>query len=137
MGGIPEPGCLSSLPVILGWFRRRAAAEARAELGEDRIRLLDDRANSFGVESAGVWQIRGNGCLAATDGEVLFVMWLPRRRIRISRDRIRAVERVRAHLGKSVGASLLRLRYINDSAQPDSIALLVRDLPAWEAELAE
>jgi hypothetical protein len=64
-------------------------------------------------------------------------MWLPRRRIRISRDRIRAVERVRAHLGKSVGASLLRLRYINDSAQPDSIALLVRDLPAWEAELAE
>jgi hypothetical protein len=121
--------------VILGWLRRRVAAEARAELGEDRIRLLDDRANSFGVKSAGVTQIRGNGCLAATEEEVVFLMWLPRRWIRIPRDRITAVERVRTHLGKTIGASLLRLRYIDDSGKPDSIAWYVRDLPAWEAEL--
>lgn len=121
--------------MILGWLRRRVAAEVRTELGEERIRLLDDRANSFGVESAGVWQIRGNGCLAATDEEVLFVMWLPRRRIRIPRDRITAVDRVRTHLRKTIGTSLLRLRFIDDAGQSDAIAWFVRDLPAWEATL--
>lgn len=97
--------------------------------------LLDDRANSFGIESAGVTQIRGNGCLAATDDEVLFVMWVPRREFRIPRDRITAVERATSHLGKTVARPLLRLRYTNQGGQADSIAWFVSDLPAWETAL--
>jgi hypothetical protein len=122
--------------LVLGWLRRRGAAVVRARLGKDRIVLLDDRANSFGIESRGVTQIRGNGCLAATDDEILFVMWFPRRELRIPRERITAVEHATWHLGKSVARPLLRLRYINESGQDDSIAWFVRDLPAWETALS-
>lgn len=121
--------------MVLGWLRQRGAAAVHARLGEDRILLLDDRANSFGVESRGVAQIRGNGCLVATDDEVLFVMWLPRRELRIDRERITAVERVSSHLGKTVGRPLLRIRYIDEAGRLDSVAWFVRDLPAWEATL--
>ncbi len=97
---------------------------------------MDDSANSFGVESRGAAQIRGNGCLALTADEVLFVMWLPLRELRISRDRITLVERARSHLGKRVGRPLLRVRFADDIGRDDSVAWLVRDLPAWEAALA-
>ena len=96
---------------------------------------MDESANCFGVESAGVWQVRGNGCLAATDDEILFIMWLPRRELRISREWITAVERTRSHLGKTIGRELLRVRFTNRSGDPDAVAWHVKDLPAWEATL--
>ncbi len=104
-------------------------------LGADRIVAIDEGANSFGVESRGPWQIRGNGCLAASDEEVVFVMWLPRRTLRFPRDRITGVERAWSHLGKTIGRPLLRVRFTGDDGQPDSVAWFVRDLPAWEAAL--
>jgi hypothetical protein len=69
--------------------------------GDRELELMDDSANSFGVESRGVAEIRGNGCLALTADEVLFVMWPPRRELRISRERISVIERAGSHLGKS------------------------------------
>ena len=97
---------------------------------------MDDGANTFGVESRGRAQIRGNGCLAATAKEIVFLMWFPRREVRIPRSAITAVERTKWHLGKSVGRTLLRVRFTNDEGRPDSVAWWVRDLPAWEELLA-
>ena len=97
---------------------------------------MDESANCFGIESAGAWQIRGNGCLAATGDEVLFIMWVPRRELLIPRTRIIAVERTRSHLGKTIGRPLLRVRFTNDSGDEDSVAWYVKDLPAWEAALS-
>ena len=122
--------------MLLGWLRRRAVAEVRSRLGADPILMMDDRANSFGIESAGKAQIRGNGCLAATSHQVVFVMWLPRREIRIDRAAITAVERATSHLGKTMFRPLLRIRFIDPAGRPDSVAWFVRDLPAWEAVLA-
>jgi hypothetical protein len=122
--------------MILRWLRRRAEARLRSMAGERELELIDDSANSFGVESRGVAQIRGNGCLALTADEVLFVMWLPRRELRISRKRISVVERAGSHLGKTVGRPLLRIRFADDLGRDDSAAWLIRDLPAWEAVLA-
>lgn len=121
---------------MFGWLRRRAAAEVRTTLGADRIIAIDERANSFGLESAGAAQIRGNGCLAATADELLFVMWVPRRRFRIPRERITAVERATSHLGKTIWRPLLRIRFTDERAAPDSMAWFVHDLPMWEAVLA-
>lgn len=115
--------------------RARIVQQIEARVGQGRILLLDDRANSFGVESQGPWQIRGNGCLAATADEILFVMWWPRKEVRISRDSVTAVERARSHLGKTVGHMLLRLRFTNSEGSPDSIAWWVNDLDRWEALL--
>jgi hypothetical protein len=104
--------------------------------GHGELELVDDSANSFGVESRGAAQIRGNGCLGLTADEVLFVMWLPRRELRIPRERISVVERARSHLGKTVGRPLLRVRFADEVGRDDSVAWLVGDLPAWEAALA-
>lgn len=97
---------------------------------------MDEAALSFGVESKGVWQIRGNGCLAATDDEILFIMWVPRKELSIPRETVTGIEWARSHLGKRIGRELLRVRFINDSGHPDSIAWYVKDLPTWEATLA-
>jgi hypothetical protein len=127
---------LSSVVVFFGRRRRAVAAEVRAELGETEIVAIDESANCFGLESKGPMQIRGNGCLAATKDEVLFIMWVPRREIRIPRPWIAAVERAKSHLGKTIFQPLLLVRYTNDQGMPDSVAWYVRDLPAWEAALS-
>jgi hypothetical protein len=104
--------------------------------GDGELELMDESANSFGLESRGVAQIRGNGCLALTADEVIFVMWLPRRELRIPRERISLVERAGSHLGKTVGRPLLRVRFADEIGRDDSVAWLVRDLLAWEAALS-
>jgi hypothetical protein len=116
--------------------RRRIAEEVRARLGESEILVIDESANCFGVESAGATQIRGNGCLAATRDELLFIMWIPLREVSIPRPWITAVERVNSHLGKTIFQPLLKVRFTDDQARADSVAWAVRDLPAWEAALS-
>jgi len=118
-------------------MQRRVAAELRARLGEASILAIEERANGFGVESGGPFQVRGNGCLALTDDELVFLMWLPRRELRILRSAITGVERTRWHLGKTMGRELLRVRFQNEAGQSDSAAFLVGDLPMWEALLAD
>jgi hypothetical protein len=121
--------------VIFFRKRRRAiAAGVRVRLGGGDV-IADEFANFFGVESRGKGQVRGNGHLAASSDEIVFVMWVPRRELAIPRDRVTAVERTRSHLGKSVGRELLCVRFTNDAGEPDSAAWLVRDLAAWEAAL--
>ena len=97
--------------------------------------MADESANFFGVESRGVAQMRGNGHLAASRSQILFIMWLPRRELSIPRDRVTAVERTRSHLGKTVGSELLRVRFTNETGAPDSVAWAVRDLAMWELAL--
>ena len=111
-------------------LQRRAAAEIRAELG-DRIVAIDERANFFGLGSSGAGQIRGNGCLAVTDDEILFRMWWPKKKIRIGRDRIASVGHTKSHLGKTVGRPLLLVSFAGDMGQEDSAAWLVTDLDSW------
>src|SRR5687768_8137373 len=101
--------------MFLRRMRRRAAEEIRARLGEARIVMIDDAANFFGIESRGAGQIRGNGCLAATPEEIVFLMWFPRRELRISRDRLTSVERVKSHLGKRVGRDLLKITFADET----------------------
>ncbi len=118
--------------VLIGWvvrLKRTTAAMMRDRFGE-RIVLIDEVANCFGVESRGMTQIRGNGCLVATDGELCFVMWAPRREMTISRPDIVAVETPRSHLGKSKGIPLLKVVHQQGAAR-DSVAWVVRDLDAW------
>lgn len=121
--------------VLLRRRRRKIAAYVDARLGGEGIVAADASANFFGVESRGRAQLRGNGHLAASHSQILFVMWLPRRELTIPRDRVTAVERTRSHLGKSVGRELLRVGFTNDAGAPDSVAWLVRDLAAWESVL--
>ena len=112
--------------LITGPLRRRAE---RHFAGEDLLR--QDDANTFGVESAGKWQVRGNGNLALTKRELLFAQWVPNRLLRIPRSDIVEVTTVRSHLGKGIGRDLLKVAWTNDLGAADSIAFWVPDLDGW------
>ncbi|HEX6752717.1 MAG TPA: hypothetical protein VF093_03930 [Solirubrobacterales bacterium] len=112
--------------LITGRFRRRAEGHFAG-----LTLLREDDANSFGVESAGVWQVRGNGNLALTKHELLFAQWVPNRLLRIPRDSIVKVTTTRSHLGKTIGRDLLKVFWTTDLGDQDSIALWVRDLDGW------
>lgn len=123
--------------VVIVWLSRlkRAASAAVRERVGDRSVLMDDQALSFGVESRGMMQARGTGCLAATQDEIVFVMWVGGHEIVIPRRDVTSVETPRSHLGKSQGVRLLKVRY-EAEGRSDSVAWRVRDLDAWLAELS-
>jgi hypothetical protein len=114
------------LGLITGPLRRRAR---RHFAGFALLREAD--ANSFGVESAGVKQVRGNGSLALTEDELLFAQWAPNRVLRIPRSAIVHVTKTSSHLGKTVGRDLLKVVWSTELGQQDSVALWVRDLDGW------
>jgi len=135
-------GVLGAVVVFLvaaGFWIRRLRARARVEVEErfraEGIRLIDAAANCFGLESKGMAQIRGNGCLAATPREVYFQMWVPKREIAIPRDEIVEISTPRSHLGKSRGVKLLKIAFTTPEGEKDSAAWIVRDLDAWLSEL--
>lgn len=121
---------------LVAWIRRLRAEVNRLvteRYGAAAV-LMDDVASSFGVESRGAAQLRGNGCLVATRAELVFVQWVPRRELAIPRSAIVAVETPRWHLGKSRGVSLLKVVFEEDGRR-DSVAWQVRNLDAWRNEL--
>lgn len=120
-----------ALGMITGRLRRRAAGHFA---GVTVLRHED--ANSFGVESAGKWQVRGNGNLALTDHELLFAQWVPNRLVRTPRKSIAEVTTARSHLGKTIFRDLLKVVWTTDLGAQDSIALWVKDLDGWLAALA-
>ena len=121
--------------ILLRRRRRALIAEIDARLARDGVVANEDGANFFGLESRGPWQVRGNGYLAASTREIVFVMWLPRKEIVIARDRITSIDRAKWHLGKTFGIPLLRVRFTDSAARPDTAAWAVADLPAWEVAL--
>jgi hypothetical protein len=103
---------------------------ARELLGREPL-LEDDSANFLGRTSKSAFQLRGNGCLALGDEQLVFVMWWPRRELVIDRAAITAVATVKGHLGKTIGRPLLRVTFEGESA-----AWYVRQLDQWLAALA-
>lgn len=121
----------------VAWVRRagtagRAAAEAAA--GGEPVVLQAD-ANSFGLASAGMAQVRGNGTLVLTGQALVFAQWVPARTVRIPRSAITEVATPRSHLGKSRGVRLLRVAWRTDGGTEDAIGLQVRDLDGWVTAL--
>ena len=112
--------------LITGPLRRRAKKHF-----EGKVPLREGDANSFGVESAGPWQVRGNGSLALTEEELLFAQWVPNRTVRIPRSSILEVTTARSRLGKTMGRKLLKVVWTDERGERDSIALWVEDLDGW------
>lgn len=119
--------------LITGFFGRRA--HRRHLQGLDLL-LEEAGANSFGVESGGPWQVRGNGNLALTEDELLFAQWAPDRLLRIPRRSIVAASTTKSHLGKTIGRPLLQVSWTRENGDHDSIALWVRDPERWIATLS-
>jgi len=68
---------LGSLKLIAVLSRRRLA-ELQTLVSGSRILLSDEMANCLGVESRGRVGVRGNGCLALINTEIVFLLHMPR-----------------------------------------------------------
>ncbi len=85
--------------------------------------LREEVGLSFGVESAGPRQVRGNGNLALTHDELVFAQWVPNRTLHIPRSSILEITTTRAHLGKTIGSKLLKIVWTNEVGERDSVAI--------------
>ena len=89
-------------------------------------------ANFIGIESVGVRQVRGNGFLLLTDTNLVFERLAPKLRVKIPVRKIQRVDLVQSFLGKRNVKAILRVVYLNDEAQLDSMGILVRETERWQ-----
>jgi hypothetical protein len=101
----------------------------------EQIVRKDLKALTFGLQSRGVRQGRGNGALVLTADELAWFRFIPERSVlRIPRASITQVDTVKTHLGKTYGRDLLRVTFTNNG-KPDAMAWYVPDLGAWLSAL--
>jgi hypothetical protein len=122
--------------VVLRSLRGPLEARIAASHGEDEILMKDLTANNFGLESKGVFQLRGNGALVLTAEELHFFMFLPRRELRVPLSAITELAIVKSHLGKATLRDLLKVRFAA-GGRPDSIAWCLAEPQAWKQRIEE
>ena len=111
-------------------------ARVAAQHGPAEVLMKDLCANSFGRESLGVWQIRGNGGLVLTGKELHFFLFLPKRDLLIPLNTITEITFTKCHLGKATIYNLLKVRFVVEG-KSDSIAWYVSDPHAWKDRIEE
>lgn len=131
-------GCafLAALPMYL-WIRH-AGAKAKVRLREiagARTAKRQAGVRSFGIRSKGKAQARGNGGLVLFDDELVFVQLVGGNDARIPLASITAIQTPRSFLGKTTGVRLLEVTWTTGDGKTDAIALQVRDLETWIADL--
>ena len=111
-------------------FRKRTK-QILSKFPEHEIIMTSIGANSFGQESLGLKQTRGNRVLIFTNNELFFEMWIPKKELLIPLKDITKIDNPKWHLKKSKGWPLLKVSFINKFGKEDSIAWLLRDLETW------
>jgi len=131
-------GALAVAFAVGAWWLRRAVARGRRRVDEvlaGRPVVMAESALSLGVASRGPRQLRGSGTLALCHDRLLFVQWVPSSVLEIPLGDITEVDTTMTHLGRSVGAALVRISWIGADGT-DQIALQVRDVERWATALA-
>ena len=125
-----------ALAVTSMTVRRRAWA-ARSVLNSrlgDAEPLMLGPCRFFGQSNVGPDGPRGEGWLALTEQEIVFVQWVPQQELRIPQQAILAVGTTDEFLERSADRPLLHLHW-NDHGQPSEAAWRVPELDAWLAAL--
>lgn len=125
--GLVAKGVLHGMKAPL---EARIAAVYRA----DEILMKDLGANTFGLESWGVLQGRGNGALVLTRDALHFFRFVPGADVRVPLAAITEVSFTRSHLGKSTIHDLLKVRFDVDG-KSDSIAVYMAEPRRWKAAI--
>ena len=122
--------------LVLHLMKRPLEARIAAHYGPDEILMKDLAANSFGQESKGVWQGRGNGGLVLTKDSLHFFRFVRGADLRVPLEAITEVSFTKSHLGKATIYDLLKVRFSVDG-QSDSIAWYLTDPTAWKNRIEE
>ncbi|MDX1797016.1 MAG: hypothetical protein R3255_00060 [Candidatus Lokiarchaeia archaeon] len=120
---------------MLKKFFKKRINEIYEKYKDKKLVLVDDISNFFGLESSGVWKVRGNGVLLLTEEELFFGMWKPKIDLVISIKSIIEVLNPKSHMQRSVFRPLLKIVFTNDNGVVDSAAWYVRKLDDWNKAL--
>ncbi|MFW9819108.1 MAG: hypothetical protein ACFFE5_05815 [Candidatus Thorarchaeota archaeon] len=122
---------------MLKKFFKKRINEIHEKYKDKNLLLVDDISNFFGLESSGVWKVRGNGVLLLTEVELFFGMWKSKKDLVISVKSIIEVLNPKSHMHKSIFRPLLKVVFTNDNGEVDSAAWYVRNLEDWNNILKE
>jgi hypothetical protein len=122
--------------LVLHFIKGPLEARIAAHYGPDEILMKDLKANSFGLESKGAWQLRGNGGLVLTGNNLHFFMFLPNSDLRIPLDAITELTLTKGHAGKATVYDLLKVRFSLED-KSDAIAWYLTDPKTWKTSIEE
>ena len=122
--------------LVLHLIKRPLETRIAAHYGPDKIVIEDLAAMSFGLESKGVWQGRGNGGLVLTADYLHFFRFVPGADLRVPLGAITELTFTKSHLGKATIYDLLKVRFSLDG-QADSIAWYLTDPKEWKTRIEE
>jgi hypothetical protein len=112
-----------------------ARVKARYPNGTDVV-ASDYTANSFGLESLGRTQLRGNGAFVITGKELVFFQYMPERDFVIPLAQVAKVSFCRSHLGKATLFRLVKICFQGEAGS-DSIAVLVKHPDALRNQIEQ
>jgi len=122
--------------LVLYFMKGPLEARINALYRPDEILMKDLAANSFGVESKGVWQGRGNGALVLTADALHFFRFIRGADLRIPIEAVTDITFTKSHLGKATIYDLLKVRFSADGGT-DSIAWYLVDPRAWKNNIEQ
>ncbi|MBD3195566.1 MAG: hypothetical protein GF317_10950 [Candidatus Lokiarchaeota archaeon] len=115
---------------------KKKIKRAHERFSKEEIILACDDANYFGMESRGVREVRGNGTLILTEEIIFFLKWVPEDIIEIPLNKIQDITTPKSHMHRSAFLKLLKVSFLNQEGNQDSVAWFVRDLDKWTKALS-
>lgn len=112
-------------------LQKKRYKELLAIVPQEAILMVSSSANFFGVASRKGRQIRGNGVLAVTREQVVFLQWVPKKRLTIPIRSISHVSSVKAFNGKTRFRPLLKIEFTDEIGQQEAGGWLVTNLDQW------
>ena len=106
---------------LLDRLFRGVRREAMATVPSGAV-LREGHVVGQGLLHGGRASMRGNGHLVLTDEELVFVLALPRRTLRIPRAAILEVDVTRRHAGQASTRRWVRVRFTREDGQEDAFA---------------
>lgn len=115
------------------WRRQNAVLERiQKKSGGERIILPIEHIRFRAVESAGYSQADGMGYIVLTEEHLHFELILMDLVISVPTFRLRGAEFVRRLKGVSPARQMLRILYLDEKGNKDSIAINVEDMELWK-----
>ena len=111
-------------------LREKLRNEIRKRFPAHEILKATLAANSFGVQSLGKWQVRGNGALLLLQNMLFFRMIVPHREVTIPLQAIQNVSLCNGFMGKATSRPLLRVDF-STPAGPDAAAFSIHEPELW------
>ena len=107
-----------------------AILRCKEALGAEKILEIEPKANGFGTEPAEAGGLRGMGCLAVSDADLMFVTWAPQKEFRIARSAITGVDTSTDDIGGTQKAMVM-VTYTTDGGDSAVASWRLPELTEW------